>query len=833
MKTNRIHCLAAATLFALSSTSHGAASIGVKYVRGDALLATDVAGAGAYAQANWNMAAATGGQGAPATPINSLLDSSGTATGVALASWTQSSINSWSLGDSASANAKLLNSFSDREPTVSFTGLDVAFPGGYDVVVYYSNNEGPSVSTLTLNGTSDDHVTRSIRTGNTAACSYSSVGYVAELGVVQPATASSNYTVITGLNDAGFSVGLTGANNNGIAAIQIVEETGPPPAPSMPVPADLATDMVASVNLDWADSSRATSYELYLWIDGNSEPGTPTATVASSAYDPPGNLAFSTTYHWRVKAVGAQGSTAGPLWTFSIGANLAPDPVANPIPADAAGSVALTTSLGWNPSARTASYQVYLWKSSEAKPAIATATTTGTSYVPLANLEAGTTYKWQITSVNGTGTTDGPLWSFTTGFVPATPASPTPADAATGVARIVVLDWANAAGAASYQVYVWPDGDSEPATPTASPTASELQPGTLLLPTTTYHWRVKGINSFGQSSGPIWSFTTSAVATTLVSIGWNYDGVGNDTLAASDLAGAPPYAQVSWNNHAGLGQGPGTVPFALNDNSGNPSGASVTAWTQTSGNSWSQGQSSNPNQKLLNSFADQQPAITFSNLPADYVTDGYSVVVYYGNNEGPSTSTLSVTGSVNDSVSLSIRTGNTTLSSYGAVGFVQETGSLAGPTNYTVIAGLNDPEFTVALTGSNNNGLCAIQIIRGPASGNPSYATWAASHAGGQTADLDYDHDGVPNGVEYFMGAPDGFTANPPVVSVGAVRTVTWPRDPAAIITSFTVQISSTLNNDWVAANPLDVDLSNANQVTYTLPTGAGKIFCRLSVIIP
>jgi hypothetical protein len=110
------------------------------------------------------------------------------------------------------------------------------------------------------------------------------------------------------------------------------------------------------------------------------------------------------------------------------------------------------------------------------------------------------------------------------------------------------------------------------------------------------------------------------------------------------------------------------------------------------------------------------------------------------------------------------------------------------------------------------------------------YDAWASTNAGGQTPDLDYDHDGVANGVEYFMGAVPGFTANPSVVTVGGVRTVTWPRDPAAPA-SFKVQVSDNLSA-WFDVEPPNesINESNPNQVTYTLPGGAAKKFCRLVV---
>ena len=112
-----------------------------------------------------------------------------------------------------------------------------------------------------------------------------------------------------------------------------------------------------------------------------------------------------------------------------------------------------------------------------------------------------------------------------------------------------------------------------------------------------------------------------------------------------------------------------------------------------------------------------------------------------------------------------------------------------------------------------------------------AYSIWAAANAGGQPANLDYDHDGTPNGVEYFMGATgSSFTPNPPLVNTAGVFTVTWPRNPAVVV-AFKVQVSTDLTT-WTDVVPPDpsIDQSNPAQVTFTLPSGAPQKFCRLVV---
>ena len=118
--------------------------------------------------------------------------------------------------------------------------------------------------------------------------------------------------------------------------------------------------------------------------------------------------------------------------------------------------------------------------------------------------------------------------------------------------------------------------------------------------------------------------------------------------------------------------------------------------------------------------------------------------------------------------------------------------------------------------------------------GSSPYARWATDNAGGQAANLDWDNDGVTNGVEFFMNAVPGFTANPGLVG----NTVTWPNGgnipSSGYGTQFVVQTSNDLVTwDEVTEGDLDQNGTNtASSLSYTLDpvNNPGKQFVRLKV---
>ena len=141
-----------------------------------------------------------------------------------------------------------------------------------------------------------------------------------------------------------------------------------------------------------------------------------------------------------------------------------------------------------------------------------------------------------------------------------------------------------------------------------------------------------------------------------------------------------------------------------------------------------------------------------------------------------------------------------------------------GATPERLSADINSFEITSANTGTGS-----------------AYESWASLRAGGQPANLDYDNDGVTNGVEFFMNAAPGVTANPGLVG----NTVTWANGgniPSSDYGSkFVVQTSTDLVNWTDVPASGDANLVNTSGwVAYTLtytPTGPGKKFARLKVV--
>jgi len=186
--------------------------------------------------------------------------------------------------------------------------------------------------------------------------------------------------------------------------------------------------------------------------------------------------------------------------------------------------------------------------------------------------------------------------------------------------------------------------------------------------------------------------------------------------------------------------------------------------------------------------------------------------------DGTAADKLAVTGSLNltgASLNVSLLAGGFTQPHYVIASYTSLTGAFASvPAGYEV---------------KYNQGTGANEIwLEEPA----GYAAWAVLHAGGQAANLDHDLDGIPNGVEFFMGnTGSGFTACPGIVA----GKLTWPKGAAytgSYGTDYAVQTSPDLHA-WTDVLLGDPNLSDASPLQYTLPANDPKRFVRLKVTGP
>jgi len=96
---------------------------------------------------------------------------------------------------------------------------------------------------------------------------------------------------------------------------------GPPDVPSSPSPFNGEMLIPLEVTLDWADTARAETYDVYLW-QGSSlmRPSVPTVSgLTGSLFQPAFSLRPDSDYLWQVIAQNSKGSAAGPIWTFRTG----------------------------------------------------------------------------------------------------------------------------------------------------------------------------------------------------------------------------------------------------------------------------------------------------------------------------------------------------------------------------------------------------------------------------------------------------------------------------------------------------------------------------------
>ncbi|MEM6783053.1 MAG: CARDB domain-containing protein [Bacteroidota bacterium] len=93
----------------------------------------------------------------------------------------------------------------------------------------------------------------------------------------------------------------------------------PPGLVSAPNPASGAFGVPERPRLEWEAAPFALEYDLFVWPQGTPRPGSRTATTDEPGVTLTAALALGDTFSWQVVARNPNGTTDGPVWTFTTG----------------------------------------------------------------------------------------------------------------------------------------------------------------------------------------------------------------------------------------------------------------------------------------------------------------------------------------------------------------------------------------------------------------------------------------------------------------------------------------------------------------------------------
>ncbi|MDI6787690.1 MAG: fibronectin type III domain-containing protein, partial [Planctomycetota bacterium] len=280
--------------------------------------------------------------------------------------------------------------------------------------------------------------------------------------------------------------------------------------PSVPIAPSSLTAIAVSqsqLNLSWVDNSNnEQGFKVERSPDGVAYTLRSTFNANVTLFNDTG-LTASTTYYYRVYGFNTGGNSS---YSDAVSQTTYAPPLATPI--SPSGLVVTTVSLSQINLTWTDNSDNEVGFKIERKEGIGgtyaqidTVTTGITSYSNTSGLSANTTYYYQVRAYNTQGNSDY-CGSANTTTLPLAVASPTPSNALTNISLTPQIQWASAAGATSYDVYIGITTTNWSAVITN--TINLYYSPTTLTFNTLYYWRVDANTSLGTTSGDIWLFTT-------------------------------------------------------------------------------------------------------------------------------------------------------------------------------------------------------------------------------------------------------------------------------------------------------------------------------------
>ena len=256
------------------------------------------------------------------------------------------------------------------------------------------------------------------------------------------------------------------------------------------------TDAQGRPTLKWNAVSGAAKYEVYRARSMNGD-YIKYSTVTGTSYTNTSYLANGTTYYYKVRALGSDGSY-GPYSTPVSVTYKAP--FGAPLVTgrkDSQGRPALK----WDKVTDAAKYEVYRARSKDGTYSLMS-TQSATGYTNTSYLANGTTYYYKVRALkaNGTASAYSSVVTITYGTVP-TPAAPAMRSAKADSAGITV-SWDTAANAVTYNVYRTADAGSS-WTQVASSVKGTSYKDTTVKKGVKYGYKVRGVAADGKTLGPM------------------------------------------------------------------------------------------------------------------------------------------------------------------------------------------------------------------------------------------------------------------------------------------------------------------------------------------
>lgn len=281
-------------------------------------------------------------------------------------------------------------------------------------------------------------------------------------------------------------------------------------------PEDLVGQATSSsvIRLSWVDqSSNETGFIVFRGQDGLYLPVDTVGRDEVLFWDV--GLQDSTTYAYYIVAANSLGNSANSNMAIATTwhSTSAPFTPMNPTPADDSRIGGTSLRLRWHcsdPNGDGLIYSVCFGK--ESPPVLVAAEHYPQSYDP-GPLELNTTYYWRIIARDDQlNQTIGPIWRFATSVTPneppSLPANPLPLDGMEEVPLEAQLNWQCSDTEGDFLAYDIYFGPEDPPPFVRSQYMPIFDPSGDLEPYTTYYWRVIAHDSFNQTEGPRWKFTT-------------------------------------------------------------------------------------------------------------------------------------------------------------------------------------------------------------------------------------------------------------------------------------------------------------------------------------